>query len=66
MAKVAVYPSTRWDISNDKPVASPKLCTRAYYEHPLHRQQTPDYSRPSEVEESLLDGDGCILQSKLP
>jgi hypothetical protein len=66
MAKVKVYPSKRWDTTQGKDIPSSKLCTREYYSLPMHREQQPDYSRPREVEESLLDGDGCILISKIP
>src|SRR5580704_13647808 len=65
MTKGTVYPSSRWDITRHKDMRSPKLCTRAYYDLPTHSQQTPDYTRPIEVEETLLDGDGCVLRSKL-
>lgn len=65
MSKVAVYPSKRWDSTRGDYVASPELCRREYFGLPMHSQRIPDLTRPVEVEEALLDRDGCVLRSKL-
>jgi hypothetical protein len=64
MPKVMVYPSKRHSIANDRAEPGPKLCTSKYYE--LHNEQEPDYSRGVQVDPSVLDGDECVLASKLP
>ena len=64
MPKVMVYPSKAYSIASDRPEPSPKLCTSTYYD--LHKQQDPDYTRGVQVDSSVLDGDECVLASKLP
>ena len=64
MAKVTVFPHHRWDITRDTMIPGNTLCRRAYFD--LHKERQPLLDQGVEVDESLLDGDGCIPVSKLP
>lgn len=64
MAKVMVYPSSRWH--DEKYVPSPEWCTRDYFDLPIHKSRVPDFTNGIEVDSSLLDGNSCMPVSKLP
>ncbi len=64
MAKVTVYPHHRWDITHDMMVPGNTFCRLEYFED--HKGRQPLLGQGVEVDESLLDGDGCVPVSKLP